>query len=119
MNQILIERFHLPATGPIHIQVDFIGEIKVNANTARRKANTYLLTNVTNLSYAGREPELVLGEQLIWRFPAMLALPSYGEIGPIGTLDVDTTTGEILFLSPATISQMRKRAHVLADRLRH
>lgn len=119
INQIIIERFHLPDTGPFHIQVDFIGEIKVNANAARRKANTHLLTNVTNLSYAGRQPGLVLGERLVWRFPAMLALPSYGEIGPIGILDVDTTTGEILSLSPTAISQMRKRAHVLVGRLRH
>lgn len=53
----------------------------------------------------------------MWRFPAMLALPSYGEIGPIGTLDVDAATGDILPLSPTLISQMQERANALARRL--
>ena len=119
MNQIIIERCHLPDTGPIHIQVDFTGEIKVNANAARRKASVYLLTNITHLSYAGPKPELVLGERLVWRFPAMLALPAYGEIGPIGTIDVDAATGDILPLSSTLISQMQERANALARRLPH
>ena len=68
---------------------------------------------MSNLSYASREAGLVLGERLVWRFPAMLALPSYGEIGPIGTIDVDATTGDIPPLSPALISQMQERANAL------
>ncbi len=119
MTQIILERSTLPDTGLIEIQVDYAGEIKVKADAARRKANAYLLTNVTNLSYASRESSLVLGERLVWRFPVMLALPSYGEIGPIGTIDVDTTTGDILPLSPSTISQMQERANALARRLPH
>lgn len=119
MTQIILERSTLPDTGPIEIQVDYAGEIKVKAEAARRKANVYLLTNVTNLSYAGREPGLVLGEQLVWRFPAMLAMPSYGEIGPIGTIDVDAATGNILPISPTTIAQMQERANALARRLPH
>jgi len=119
MTQIILERSTLPDTGPIAIQVDYAGEIKVKADAARRKANTYLLTNVTNLSYAGHESGLVLGERLVWRFPAMLTLPSYGEIGPIGTIDVDAATGDILPLSPTLISQMQERANALARCLPH
>jgi hypothetical protein len=76
MTHIILDRSTLPNSGPINIQMDFAGEIKVEAEAARRKANVYLLTHVTNLSYAGREPGLVLGERLVWRFLAMLAMPS-------------------------------------------
>jgi hypothetical protein len=121
MTQIILECSTLPDTGPIAIQVDYAGEIKVKAEAARRKANAYLLTTVTNLSYAGHESGLVFGEHLVWRFPAMLALPSYGEIGPIGTIDVDAASGDTrsVPLSPTLISQMQERANALARRLPH
>lgn len=119
MNQIIIECFHLPDTGTINIHVDFAGEINVKADVARRKAIVYLLTNVTNLSYVGPKPGLVLRERLVWRFPVMLALPSYGEIGPIGTIDVDANTGDVLPLTSKTTSQMQERANALARGLPH
>ena len=119
MPQIILDQPAMPESGAINIRVEYSGEIKVKASVARRKASGYLLANVTNLSYGGHEPVLVLGERLVWRFPAMLSLPSYGEIGPIGVIDVDATTGEVISLSPRVISQMQERANALARRLPH
>jgi len=93
MTQIILERSALPDTGPIAIQVNHAGEIKVKPRLLGEKS-------MFICSYAGREPGLVLGERLVWRFPAMLAMPSYGEIDPINTIDVDAATGDILSLPP-------------------
>jgi hypothetical protein len=41
------------------------------------------------------------------------------DTGPISTIDVDASTGEIIPLSPTLISQMQERANALARRLPH
>lgn len=74
----------------IHIQAEIL-----SAETARRRANVWLLENVGNLLRA-ESPELVLGDQLMWRFDVVLTSPSRGWVGAVGRLEVDATTGEIL-----------------------
>jgi hypothetical protein len=73
-----------------------------------------LLDQVGNLLY-GERPNLVAGERLLWRVPIWLALPTTGPIGQVGTLDVDTETGEILF-TQKFLDEITERGNALARR---
>ncbi|MEZ4708327.1 MAG: hypothetical protein R3A44_14035 [Caldilineaceae bacterium] len=77
----------------VHIQADVL-----EPETARRCANRWLLLQVGNLLRA-EQPELVLGQQLLWRFNVLLAVPDLlqqgrGQVNPIGHLHLDAVTGE-------------------------
>jgi hypothetical protein len=74
----------------IHIQAEIL-----SAEVVLRQANVWLLENVGNLLRA-ELPELVLGDQLIWRLDIVLTSPTRGSVGSVGRLEVDATTGEIL-----------------------
>ena len=67
-----------------------------DAAEARRQVNRQVVTELgTGLS--ARDPELVIaGEQIIWRVPIVLSLPDLGDLGQVGTVDVDARTGDLL-----------------------
>lgn len=83
------------------------------AHVARIRVNKLLLDQV-GLFY-GDKPSLVVGERLLWRVPVIFSTPDTGPLGQVGTLDVDTQTGEILY-TPDLIDSFKERAHALADR---
>jgi hypothetical protein len=56
--------------------------------------------------------ELVIGERLLWRVPVSFSTPETGPLGQVGSLDVDTQTGEILYTQDLLIS-FKERAHAL------
>ena len=53
----------------------------------------FLLVNLNGISYTGliaREPELLIaGEQITWRVPIVLSLPTLGDVGQVGAVDAD------------------------------
>jgi hypothetical protein len=74
----------------VHIQAEVL-----SAETARRRANVWLLENVGNLLRA-ESPELVLSDRLVWRMDIVLTSPSRGRVGRVGRLELEATTGDIL-----------------------
>lgn len=40
-------------------------------------------------------PTLVLSENPVWRVPAYLSFPRFGQVGLVGEIDVDVKTGEM------------------------
>ncbi len=76
----------------MHVSVHIQAEV-LSAEAARRRANVWLLENVGNLLRA-ESPELVLDEQLIWRVDIVLTSPAQGEVGLVGRLELDATTGK-------------------------
>lgn len=67
---------------------------------ARRKANVWLLMNAGNLLRADN-PELVMGELLLWRFDVIRGMPDLSRPGSafihtIGRMSLDATTGEVI-----------------------
>jgi hypothetical protein len=59
------------------------------------------------------DPNLVVAERLYWRVPVILSLTSQGEVGQVGTLDVDVETGQ-LHVTPQHIAEINARAQGLA-----
>ena len=74
----------------VHIQAEVL-----SAEAARREANYWLLENVGNLLRADN-PELVVGERLLWRIDIALTSPKQGRVGVIGRIELDAITGEVL-----------------------
>ncbi len=74
----------------VHIQAEIISD-----EAARHKANVWLLMNAGNLLRADH-PELLLDEELTWRFDVLLTYPDQGVVGKVGKLRVDATAGTVL-----------------------
>lgn len=90
----------------VHIQAEVL-----SAEAARREANYWLLKNVGNLLRADN-PELVLGDRLVWRIDVALTSPARGQIGVVGRIEIDATTGEVL-ADETLAEELAPRAHAL------
>ena len=67
-----------------------------DAAEARRQVNRQVVTEL-GAGLSARDPKLVIaGEQIIWRVPIVLSLPDLGDLGQVGTVDVDARTGDLL-----------------------
>ncbi len=104
-----------PESGPLVVEAQLAGEIRVSPTTARRRAAAFLAAQVKMMVLAG-EPVLIWGEPPIWRVPACLHLPGLGEVSTVGSVDVDALTGQILPLAPNQIMIMQRRADDIATR---
>jgi hypothetical protein len=78
----------------IHIEAEIL-----TADVAIHRAHTWLAENISHLLEVAT-PELVIGEQLSWRFEVLLALPNKvqpgsGALYRVGQMMLDAATGDI------------------------
>jgi hypothetical protein len=109
---IVLDGPGLTEGGQIDVTITVHATIAVNAETARRKVTGWLVSEVGNLMIGG-DPALVIADRAVWQVPVLLTSPARSIIGPIGTVDVDAETGEILFdseLSQELIERGRQTA---------
>jgi len=109
-----MEAIALPEQAEVKIELSLTARVNVTDAIAQRKVSKLLLDRVGNLLY-GERPNLVVGQRLLWRVPIWLGLPTVGPVGQIGTLDVDTQTGEILF-TQQVLTEIAERGDALAKR---
>ena len=88
--------------------------INITDIAAQRKVSRLLLDLVGTQLY-GESPSLVAGQRLVWRVPVWLGLPPAGPVGQVGTLDVDTQTGEVLY-TQQLLDELAERGEALAQR---
>lgn len=106
-----------PEEGSLRVEAQFTGEIKVSPVAARRRAGGFLAGHVTLMVLPG-EPVLVLGEaRPVWRVPALFHLPGLGAVSPVGVVEVDALTGEVISSSSEQTRAMQRRADDLVTRL--
>lgn len=71
------------------------GSALLDPHLARRKANSWLVSYVG--SVIAQQPQLVQENgRLRWRFAAFLATMGHPHRGPVGFVDVDAYSGEVL-----------------------
>jgi len=70
--------------------------LAVDEQTARRKANRWLIERVGNMVMAERPSLAQAAGRLLWRFDAVVTSLSHAPRGPIGRVDVDAATGAVL-----------------------
>lgn len=80
---------------------------------ARRKANLYL-SDVVGFFLTPTDGALIPLEPPIWQFPIQLHLPRSGNLGILGTIDVNAQTNDVVPLSAAQIAEIQRRANALA-----
>jgi hypothetical protein len=109
---ILLSAKGVPQTTPIYLSLHLAATLNVSAEEARRKVNRQVVTEL-GTGLVARDPELVIaGEQIVWRVPMMLSLPDLGDLGQVGTVDVDARTGS-LALDAAAQDRIIQHAHRL------
>ncbi len=91
---IMLERYTIPERGLFEIELKQSIEIRVTAEEARRQVNRWLLDYVSYMMHA-EAPTLVIGEQVVWRVPAMLTSSQMGNVGIAGYVEVDVQNGQM------------------------
>lgn len=104
----------IPETGHVSIVINVSARITVSAEEARRKVNRFVHREISYLM-RGDPPNLVVADRVYWRVPIVLAFPSYGSLGIVGSVDVDVESGE-LDISADYIAEVQRRAQELAAR---
>ncbi len=84
--------FELPDGSEVYVVVP----AEVTSQTARRKVNAWLVNSVGNLLMANDGELAQVDARWVWRFGVYITAPSHAPWGPIGTVDVDAASGEIL-----------------------
>jgi len=104
----------LPKTGRLEVDIKVVADVNVSAYAARQKVNDFVLSDISYMMHAG-DPTLVLAERIRWRVPVILSLTSRGDVGEVGTVDVDVETGQ-MHVTPQLIAEINARAEGLALR---
>jgi len=86
----------------------------VPAEYARRKANGYLSREVS-LFCSATDGVLIPLAHPIWQFAIRFGLPRLGELGILGTFDVDAYSGKVIPLTNQQIKRMRVRANAIVE----
>jgi len=96
MSTVLADTASIPKTAPIHLSFHVVATLHFTAQDARRRVNRQVVTEL-GTGLIARDPELAIaGEQLVWRVPIVLSLPGLGDVGQVGTVDVDARTCDLL-----------------------
>lgn len=86
---------------PVYLQVHLVATLNTAAEQARRIVNREVVV-LLGTGLAARDPELsIAGERVSWRVPIVLSLPGLGDIGQVGTVDVDAQTGQTMLTEAA------------------
>jgi hypothetical protein len=109
---LLMDAKSVPQKTPIYLNVHVAVTLNVTADEARRRVNRQAVTEL-GTGLVAREPELVIAkEQVTWRVPIVLSLPGLGDLGQVGTIDVDALTGDLALDAPAQ-ERITQHAHRL------
>lgn len=104
------------ATQPFTDVMIHISARVVTADQARRTVNGWLCLEVGDRLLAG-EPELLVGEQLLWRVPVQWTSPTQGVLAAnIDQVLVDAATGKAI-ISPTQAQELQTRVETLARSL--
>lgn len=96
MTTLFLDSQDVASNVPIHFNLHVAVTLHVSANDARRLVNRQVVTEL-GTGLGARQPELAIrNQQTIWVVPVFLSLPSLGELGQVGTIEVDAQTGAIL-----------------------
>jgi len=108
----VLNQFQAPKHATLNLKVEITSEFNITAFVATQKVNRFLLMEVGNLLGAG-EPELVIADELLWRVPALYALPSTGVLGQAGEVWIDVDTGAVIVEKSTPRDILKQNAEAL------
>lgn len=92
---IVLENLTIPERGVLELDFKQSIEIRVTAEEARRKVNRWLLDYVSYMMHADPPTLVIDGQQAVWRVPAILTNSRVGDVGVVGTVNVNVHTGSM------------------------
>lgn len=110
--EALVEQ--IPQTGNIQLTFQISARFNYSAVAAQRLVRRFVADEISYMLRAD-SPVLVAATRVVWRVPIVLALPTYGAVGQVGSIDVDIETGSFLVTS-SQITEIGLRAREIADR---
>ncbi len=88
-------------------------QLKIDAETAKRLANRFILENLPDRFCAGTPRFLKFPLHTFWAVPVVLSYPRIGPVGQTGILAVDTETGAVVGWTP--LDEIQEVAKVIYD----
>ena len=86
----------VPKSIPVQLRFHITTTLNVGAEEARRLVNRKVVAEL-GTGLIAHDPELVIdGDKVTWRVPIALSLPDLGDLGLVGTVDVDAHSGTLL-----------------------
>ena len=104
----------LPTESTLDITSRVTQSLNITSFSARQRVTQYVMLELSS-QLGGDIPELTVGERVYWSVPVVFTLPGRGVLGRVGTLRVDTGTGELL-TDPQIEQEMMHHARQLAQR---
>lgn len=104
----------LPVGSVLDINIRVTQPLNVTAFSARQRVTQFVMGELST-QLGGDTPDLTVGERVYWSVPVVFTLPGKGVLGQVGTLRVDTATGELL-TDPQTEQEIMRHAEQLAQR---
>jgi hypothetical protein len=109
-----VQGLALPQGATVSIRIEMTAQVNITAFVARQKVTRFVVMEIST-QLLGETPELSVGERLCWSVPVVLTSPARGIVGPVGTIAVDATTGELL-VDEECVRRMADDARRLAER---
>lgn len=117
--KVIVEDVAIPETGSLDFAVRPQTHIRVTAVRARQLVGIHLGNHVGLLLHGTTPDELVVRQDRIyWRVPVVLARGREGQLGCVGTIDVDAGTGDLI-IDDTLIQEIQENARILAARHAH
>lgn len=104
-------------SGRLSVHIEVAADMNISAFAARQKVTGFVADEISTQLH-GKEPTLVVGERIRWRVPVWLSLPPSGDLGEVGSIEVDVESGQ-LEITEALIQEITLRASDLANRTAH
>lgn len=95
----------------LSVNIQLSASVNVTAFSARQKVTGFVVDEISTQMHGGT-PVLVMAKRIYWRVPVILSLPPTGDRGPVGDIDVDVETGQLI-ITPALVEDIIRRAEYL------
>lgn len=111
MNTVLVQT--MPDNDLVKFTLQLNTTVQINAQSARKWVNQHVVPEL-GTGLIARIPELLIrdGKSIIWRVPIHLSLPTLGDLGQVGVVELDATAVQLL-TSPAELEGIRQHAQRL------
>jgi hypothetical protein len=102
-----------PQGAALAIRIELTAQANITPFVAQQKVTQFVATEMSS-QLRGDTPDLNVGERLCWSVPVMLTSPARGNLGRVGEILVDATTGEVL-ADAHDVQRMAEHAERLAQ----
>ncbi|MBI3959963.1 MAG: hypothetical protein HY328_14215 [Chloroflexi bacterium] len=94
--RVIFEDVAAPDVGSLNLSVQATSDMRITAVRARQLVGIFTGNHISTQIHGITPEELVVREgRAYWRVPVIFSMGLQGQIGKIGTIDVDTQSGDL------------------------